>query len=200
MFNKFTEYSNHYIDWSRIGELWASKSHQYSTRQLLDRGIIVAFTAVCGYLGNYYNEEEYSGCSNTAVTLATSLLGFTVSHAVIIIPLIQKRYAMQQECTQYRLAIEQIIAEPDCTYRKEVGALMEIIMNTSLGDAKHAKASETWGHRKNTLKAVLYTCTNSKDPEFWKREPSLILDDLNAIQLGHLRPTSMVTDDGYFYI
>src|SRR5690606_38657383 len=83
--NTLTALSGHYVDWSRVGELIKSGAHRYTSKELITRGLIVSCTAVSAYLGNYSNNEELTHCSNLAVSSAAGMIGFTLSHTVVIL-------------------------------------------------------------------------------------------------------------------
>lgn len=71
-----TEYSNHYLDWSRIGELVSSGVHRYSTNEMIARGKIIASTAISGFLAAYLNDKEKTNCSDFTAGIVAGILGF----------------------------------------------------------------------------------------------------------------------------
>ena len=152
---KLTEYSKHYLDWSRIGELLKSGKHRYNKDELLIRGAIVATSAAAGFLAVSFNDVEKTKCSDLTVGLAAILLSFTLSHAIVIYPLVKKRYKMQQDCANL---IDEIRSKtsnrvPPITENenKVLQSLIEKISNLSLSDEQQARASQTWGMRKRLL-------------------------------------------------
>src|SRR5258708_3519083 len=112
---KLTDYSDHYLDGSRIGSrigsLPTSGNHQYSARDIATRGVIIACTAIPVFLGAHLNDEKKTGCSDTTIAIASGLLGFVISHAVVIYPLIQKRWEMSRECIKLTDEIFQLVAQ-----------------------------------------------------------------------------------------
>src|SRR5580700_7758899 len=98
---KLTEYSNHYIDWSRAAELIQAGNHRYSKDELLARGSIVAITAVSAYLGAEANNPEKTNCSATTMAIILGVLAAVISHHFIaVLPLYRKRLEMSRECQQ----------------------------------------------------------------------------------------------------
>lgn len=174
---KATEYSNHYIDWSRIGELFQSRNHRYSNGEILLRGCMIALTAVSAYLGAYMNNEEKTHCSTTMVSIAAGALGFSVIHAAVILPLIKKRYEMNKECEKLVNEIEFKIAKSDVLTLKydAIHSVIQSVLELSLTDQAHGRASQTWGRRKNLLSKISAALDDHQmNAEFWK-------DDANAI-------------------
>lgn len=74
--------------------------------------------------------------------------GFVVSHLIVILPLIQKRRAMEKQCDEI---ISRITTETnvfDIKTAKKIIDLCNYIKNDfSLSDDKHGRASQTWGKR-----------------------------------------------------
>lgn len=165
---KMTEDSGHYLDWSRTGELLLSASHRYSRDELLTRGFIVATIAVFAYLGAALNDKEKTHCSSTAVAVMAGFLGFVISHAIVIIPLVQKRREMARECSELAEQITSQTCSNDL-YAQAVFDLVQHILKLSLSTDQHGNASLTWGTRKRLLQCVKDRLDEGKqDPDFWQ--------------------------------
>jgi hypothetical protein len=190
MFGKYqkrlTEVSNHYIDWSRIGELAASGTHRYSRDEIIVRAKIFAYTAAAGLLGAYLNNDEKTGCSKLIMGLIGGLFGFIGSHAFLaIIPLIQKRQAMRHECEELEAAIKTKMdnMNPPLGYmtKQTIDAVIESIKTLSLSNEHRGNASLTWGRRKNLLNNLLCCLDEPVALDFWNQEPGAILEELQQI-------------------
>lgn len=180
---RLTEVSRHYVDWSRIGELFQSGTHHYTVDQLVTRGVIIGFTAASSFLGYYLNDEEQTHCSNLTVSIAVGFLGFTLSHAVVIYPLIKKRWEMSAECSKLKSEIENYAAEINFPFRENLDKAIKEIMKLSLTDDKAGRASQTWGKRLRLLNTLLETLKSDSErmpsKEFWQRDTKDILGSLN---------------------
>lgn len=151
---KATELSGHYIDWSRIGELFAS-NHRYSKGELLLRRAMIAITVLSGYLGYKLNNQEKTGYSDLNMGMLSALVGFVVPHTIVIAPLIIKRCKMSRECKKVILDINAKVAEfRHPVLSAQIAVNVEFILQHSLSDDKHARASQTWGHRLRLLQNV----------------------------------------------
>ena len=183
---RFTEYSNHYIDWSRVGELLTSNNHQYTNDQLIVRGVIATATAVSAYLGHCLNNENQTNCTNVTVSIAAGVLGFTLSHVIVIYPLIKKRYAISHECNALKKKIDcYITRNPDLPCLDNIHAVVDHISQLSLSNIKNAKASETWGRRKRLLLQVLRHLEPAQfNVDFWQNDVSAIITQLNAAPIN----------------
>jgi hypothetical protein len=183
--NTLTEYSNHYIDWSRVSELLRSSTHKYSKEQLIARGFIAGCTAVSGFLGAYYNDEETTHYSSLKMAMAAAFLGFTVSHAMVISPLIYKRYVMSQECNALKNTIEELSKHDIFKSCKDnINSHLVAILELSLSEGKHSRASETWGKRKNLLNKMIEELksnleSNTDNHEFWSQNTQDLISNLN---------------------
>ena len=149
--NKLTALSNNYIDWSRAAELIASGNHRYTHEQILIRSAIVATTAVSGFLGAYYNDSKKTQCSDLTIAIATSTLGFLLSHAYVAVPLINKRRKISQECDELIDEIKEKAKGITTISHDALNQLLDKIVTLSLADEKAARASQTWGYRKRLL-------------------------------------------------
>lgn len=170
-----TEGSGHFLDWSRTGELLLSASHRYSRDELLARGFIVACIAVTAYLGATQNDEEKTHCSSTTAAIMLGFLGFVVSHAIVLIPLVQKRREMSAECNQLADQIKQQVRADVCL--TDVSKLVNHVLKLSLSTEQHGNASLTWGTRKRLLQCVKDRLDEGqKDPSFWQGDISDVLE------------------------
>ncbi len=169
-----TEASRHYLDWSRTAELLLSSTHRYSANEIITRGFILICTVIPAYLASKRSEQR---SSSIALTLAAGLSGFTLSHMLVLIPLIQKRREMKLECDAL---IEEIKKQPNFT--KVSVKLTEVIagiVNLSLSDDKHGRASQTWGERRALLANLLAELAPQNfDPAFWERKVNDIMQSL----------------------
>ena|SRR3990167_6849624 len=184
MHKPLTEYSNHYVDWSRVGELLGSGAHRYSHDELLVRGGIIAFTAASAMLGAYLNDETKTGYGGLAIVVASGLLGFFVSHAVAIYPLVSKRMAMRQECDNIEASIHRKIDEMSASLssddRQLIQAVIDRIKTFSLTTDQRGNASQTWGTRKRLLGNFAECLDESHVASgFWAQKPSDIFDVLS---------------------
>lgn len=149
-FNRLTYASNNYIDWSRIGELIKSGKHKYSNEEILTRSAIVATTALSGYLAMYFNDKSY--CSNVTMAIAGGTLGFIVSHSIVIVPLVYKRYKASQECNELAAQIKVQGSDFKSHTQETIQETIHSILNLSMATTERSNASMTWGHRKMLLK------------------------------------------------
>src|SRR3990167_9986806 len=106
-----TEASNHYVDWSRTGELVTSETHHYNQRELLVRGAMAAVVAAHAILGAYLNNPEKTGCGDLTIALASGVLGLAVAHVPVIYGLIKKRYDMSVDCDEIAARINKKLDE-----------------------------------------------------------------------------------------
>jgi len=211
--NTLTKLSDYYIDWSRVGELFASNKHRYTWDQLIQRGMILASSAYGAYAG-YNRADNGFGLSSSLYSMAGCFIGFAVSHLLIIAPLIYKRHQMNQACmaSQHEiLASIQTLSKLDPGNREITNLIVNIINlvdstnNISLSDENHANASQTWGRRKNLmekincrlksdLKLACATDLNSHIDTltaFWSQDTQVIYDKLRENRL----PSSSVLSE-----
>jgi hypothetical protein len=170
---KLTEYSNHYIDWSRAAELIQAGNHRYSKDELLARGSIVAITAVSAYLGAEANNPEKTNCSATTMAIILGVLAAVISHHFIaVLPLYRKRLEMSRECQQIIDEINQKLEKNEVNMSEackvHIRREIDTIMHLSLSDEKHGNASQTWGRRKRLLSELNEKLTLEKlNEEDW---------------------------------
>jgi hypothetical protein len=155
---KLTESSNHYLDWSRIGELVQAGNHRYSKDEVITRGGIIAFTAVAAFLGYLLNDSEKTNCSDVQMSVALGVSGFILSHAVVIYPLVQKRLELSKDCALLSNEIIQKLEKNVVNMSSECKAKVQEellrIKNLSLSNEDHGKASQTWGRRRRLLSEI----------------------------------------------
>ncbi|MDR3477273.1 MAG: hypothetical protein P4M14_04505 [Gammaproteobacteria bacterium] len=144
---KMTEHSHHYLDWSRVGELLRVGNHRYSQDEIIMRGGIIACTALSAFLAGYFNNPEKTNCSTSTLSIIGGVFGFTLSHAIVIYPLIKKRREMSTDCHNTVNAIHKM----DMPHQEKIQAVITHILNLSLSNDKHSNASQTWGRRKYLL-------------------------------------------------
>ena len=152
-----TKKTGHYIDWTRIGERVAESSGfipSYSKEELQDRGIILLSTVASGLIAYGLRSEKESGFTTAAWTTLGALVGFTVSHAIIILPLIQKRRACEKRCLAINAALQELLL-PYLDINIHVQALITAIMALSLTSKQRGNASLTWGKRRGLLEKLL---------------------------------------------
>lgn len=143
--NTLTSLSNDYIDWSRTADLFRSASHRYTTEQIAVRGAMIFTTALSGFLGAYYNDQEKTNVSNITASIVMGTLGLIVSHVYVVAPLVYKRYKVGQDC--HRL-INEIKDKVDSDILDEV---LNTIMSKSMATQTRSNSSQTWGRRKTLL-------------------------------------------------
>lgn len=185
---ELTEYSNHYIDWSRVGELVGSGRHRYSRDELLVRAGIILSTVISGFLGVYFNDEENTHCSSLTMGIISSLAGFTISHAIVLYPLVSKRWAMSRECDDLVDQVEEKLNddEYDENSKNRVCAIISTIRQHSLSTDEHGNASLTWGWRKRLLNNLLeYITQNGSDAARWSLDDGAVIETLDNFQVGH---------------
>lgn len=184
---KLTEYSNHYLDWSRVGELIHSGVHRYSTDEIKARAKIIAATAISGFLGAYFNDSEKTHCSDLSAVLVAGILGFTLSHYFALKPLIAKRRKMSQECD---LLIRDILqSTKDSASKILLETVVDHIMKLSLSDDKHGRASQTWGKRLQLLTKLKLKLTEDQQLNvgFWQNDADSIIQKLDSNSLNTKR-------------
>lgn len=143
--NSMTKTSSYLVDWSRVGELAGSGTYRYTKDELLVRAGIVTATAVTASIFGWCNNPEKTGFSSTVMTMGGAALGFVASHAVVIYPLVKKRWVQREECNAL---IESIKSQSDSP---KIAALIDHILTCSRSDEKHSRASQTWGYRYRLL-------------------------------------------------
>lgn len=161
--NNLTRLSGHLIDWSRVGELIASGKHRYSTSEIIQRSAIGAATGLAGYVGYWLSETEESGLTRGLYTMSGVFIGFVVSHALVIAPLVYKRYQIGQDCQHVKDTILQQLQGLKGEWPNDetitqliitVSKAINIVMATNLADEQHARASQTLGRRRTLLTKI----------------------------------------------
>jgi len=182
-YNKMTEASNYYVDWSRASALLKSGNHRYTAQEIMVRGFIVGVTGVAAYLGAYLNDEKNSPLSDLTVAIASGTLGMIISHIAVIAPMMKKRHGMQVEGDQFHkeiIAKIQLISPPisnECHH--SINTVIESIFKMSVDHDKHVGASQLLGRRKNLLSKISASLDSDQfDPEFWKQDAASIIASL----------------------
>jgi len=176
--SSLTAISNHYIDWTRVGELLQSGTHRYSKEELVPRGMIIGTIATSAFLGSHFNNVKYTRCSSLVVAIAAGVLGFVVSHYLVIRPLINKRKEISAACTKLKNDIEAYATTNNLPFRDALDKTIQKIMRLSLTDEQAGRASQTWGKRLRLLKNLFETLQSNVTDDFWKQETSDIIDAL----------------------
>ncbi|WP_133128685.1 hypothetical protein [Legionella nagasakiensis] len=203
--NALTARFHHLVDWSRVGELLASGRHRYTTRQLIERGVIIAAMGA-GVCAGYNMADSGFGLGSTLYSMAGCFIGFVASHAVVILPLIHKRYQMSQACSAAQKRILSLLQEINHLDgdREKVSELVRTIsrvvaetMTLNLSDEQHARASQTWGARRALMEKIsdklsvdfnLLRSTTDQDAlldelnGFWSQEQSTLHVTLRAFK------------------
>lgn len=186
--NTLTKMTNHYIDWSRVGNLVRSGTHRYSTQELVTRGSILAATAVSAFLGAYYNDEETTNRSDGMAALAAGLAGFVLSHTLVIASLIKKRCDASAECNKQIREINVILERINTpNVSAAVKAVIDHIQTMSLSNNNHSNASATWGRRLALLtrvKELLLSPEGSKE-EYWNGGLMTIMNKITEYTPTH---------------
>lgn len=160
--NTLTAYSNHLIDWSRVGELLSSGTHRYTLKELAIRGVILGTTAVGGYQGYQWTDEGF-GLNSCLYSMAGCFIGFVVSHTAIIAPLILKRYQMSQACQSHEVEalnaltlIKHLHPQHEVVNKmmSNVSEKIKMTKELTFSDDKHARASQTLGTRKTLMAKI----------------------------------------------
>lgn len=166
--NPLSQFSNYYLDFSRVGELLATR-HRYSHKEIAVRGAMLAVTAASGVIGAYVNNPETTGWGDVTIAAASALLGFVVSHTIVIVPLIQKRCNRHAECERVMQRIRSEVHRQGLANVKDlVESCLQRIMSFSLADELHSNASRTWGRRQAMLENLYHKlCANQLPVIFW---------------------------------
>lgn len=142
--NYLSKKANYLIDANRIGNLFYS-SHHYSSRELLDRGMLLAVAAAVGFLAYRKYETPESA-------LAGAALGWFIAHLVVIAPLVYKKMQYQQDCKKCIETIkDQLKNEIDQNFSQLVFASIDQIMN----HVSEKSISMVWGKRSRLMDTLL---------------------------------------------
>ncbi len=172
---KLSDYSNHYIDWTKVTELTSTGRYKCSKEELIFKGGLIVFTAATFVAGAYIADEDSSVYNKTKSSLMAGFVGFLVSHIIVKWPIIQKRYFQQKECARLSALIfanieMRALDDPSC--RQKLRNLTLNILQLSLSDNQHARASQTWGRRRALLTSLLsYLNQEGIDEEFYVNTP-----------------------------
>jgi hypothetical protein len=151
--NKLTEYSSHFLDWSRVGELLAATQHRYTPQQILARGSMFTVVAISAALGKYFNQADQTGYSDLAVAAASAFVSFATIHTIALVPIVQKRCRMSRECQTLAIEINDLLDGNNFSddYKNKIKGEIFKISELSLSDEQHSRASQTWGQRKRLM-------------------------------------------------
>jgi hypothetical protein len=152
--NRLTELSHHYIDWSRVGIFLRSGQHHYSKEEIIQRGKIIATTAVFSFIGNYCNNPEKTHLSNASVAFALGCIGFTIAHGATMFPLVLKRIKISRECHELIKKINDGMVNLSECQQNSIRTEIKSILDLSLSDHQRANATQTWGRRLILLQAL----------------------------------------------
>ncbi|STX52792.1 Uncharacterised protein [Legionella busanensis] len=198
-----TEWSNFYIDWSRVGELLRQGTHRYTRQELIQRGIILISIGAGGYTGYNYNNQNSSLMSGL-YSMSGCFVGFVVSHLVVIAPLIYKRYQLSQECADKQKIILDSLQElkshsPNQEIANNLIGLIathvQTIMTMNLSTESRANASLTWGRRRSLLTNLatklnddIDILNNNSDfieemQQFWSKDTNALVEELKTYSL-----------------
>ena len=157
--------SGYTLDFSRVGELVISGRHRYSGKEIIQRGFIFGSTALSAYLGSSDFCTKLLDVSSISGAIIFGGVGFFVSHALVIYPLVAKRIKMQQECKAHQIYILdnlRIFFENQSLYSKkkqqnltsQVQSFIEEVMVNECSSSTKARSSQTWGSRKRLLQSI----------------------------------------------
>lgn len=159
------------IDWNRPGSLFFG-NHRYSAKELAERGAIIASAAIAGYLS--WNLTESPGYAALG-----ACVGFLVSHAVTMYPLIKKRIQAKSACESMKLELErQFPPEEDTehTLAQNISAVVKTIMEHTASKSP----SEIWGKRARLLSTLVeWICDQHKLDELLQSPDIIIYLDQN---------------------
>src|ERR1700748_3642552 len=105
--NYLSKKCDYLVDWSRLGQLLFSWTHKYSIKEILIRLFVSTSTALSCWL--FLHEFDYS----IPKGLLGSLVGFTISHTIVILQLILKRLRVKRQCREMASAIINRLDEMD---------------------------------------------------------------------------------------
>lgn len=146
------------IDFTRIAERISSSGTwvpDYSRKEIMDRLFILMSTVAAGFIGNRLSNPDAQSfyASRPVVTVAASVAGFFISHALVIIPLIKKRLEMKQACMEIAGSMRTKFKD-----NLELARLLELTIEKILAltfvENGRAQASLTWGRRERLLKVL----------------------------------------------
>lgn len=162
---KLSNIFNNFVAFTRIGNLLFT-SHRYSTKELTDRAFILASTATMGYLGSRKEVTDSLNCPAVVGVAAGLATGFTISHAVVIAPLIHKRMQFRQNCEQTKTKIIELLDREESWWGDSFSTKqhrefktcilkeIEYIYKVDYSTDKRANSSLTWGKRARRLEEL----------------------------------------------
>ena len=165
--NELTKKSSYLLDWSRVGELVASGGHKYTQRELAQRAFILGVITYGGYVGSRYGQAN-GFFKKGFYSLAGCFVGFVVSHAVVIVPLVIKRQQIKAACDELQTQSLEIIKRVEISYQNhskivdlvvKMKNTIQSMMTLNLSDEEHARASQTLGSRLRLMEGVVARLT-----------------------------------------
>ncbi|RUR09723.1 hypothetical protein [Legionella sp. km772] len=150
------------VNWNRPGSLFFG-NHRYSNRELLERGFVIASTAVGGFLAA--NKSEHGGVVPFAFGAS---LAFLLAHTVTMSPLIYKRLKAKWAC-------EELIKKLNAQNSDELRPLISLAINEVMNHAPVKSPSAVWGKRLRLLQNLDEWINNN--------DPSLLLTTLKEKNL-----------------
>ncbi len=147
--NKQTGYL---VDWKRAGVVMFSTNHRYTSREVLERGFIVARMAVGGFLAS--NKSEKGG---SVPFIFGASLAFLISHTITMSPLIYKRLQASWNCDKIIKQLnEQLKSE------QAIAPIVSEVISKIMKHAAVTSASAVWGKRERLL-TTLQDWINNND-------------------------------------
>lgn len=134
------------IDWLRVGELLRSDTHRYSFREMIPRLFVMICTVAPIVIYRTIN----------MLVVLQIFSCFTVSHLIVILPLIIKRYKMRIECYNLiKLMKDNYCSCIDVTYVYIECDICKNIVSVMNENAPDHRSSAIWGSRKRKLTDLL---------------------------------------------
>jgi len=184
--NKLTAFTNYSVDWSGIGRLFKSGTHHYTWEEKAIRVGMVAFSAMTGFLGAYFNNAEKTKCTSLTIGILSAALGFYIAHRVVLDAKIAKRKRLYNDSETISARIRDTLntrESPLSQFQLNfINDLICHIKNISLSDEHSSRATETLGRRKRlltNLESNLENYINSND--FWDSMFEDIAENLNQV-------------------
>lgn len=153
-----TNASNYLVDWNRPGSLFFGR-HRYSTKELAERGFVIAMTSIAGYWA-------WSQSQSPMYAAAAATIGFLVAHTITMSPLICKRLEAKWACDALIIDIRSHVND-----KPEFQDLVNSVIEKVMQYAQSKSASAVWGERKRLL-------THLSE---WVRDVRISIDDLSAV-------------------
>lgn len=165
--------TDHLVNWNRPGGLFFS-NHQYSNRELLERGFVIASMAVGGYMA--------AGGGVLCCVFGASL-AFTVAHGITMAPLIHKRLKAKWACDELVNNLKEQIKFDD-----EFGVLVSAVIDQVMAHVASTSPSAVWGKRQRLLETLTKWFNGIDHEELsstLKDEDIISLLDRDTLSSGH---------------